>query len=60
MVKRIQEREAISEDELEKRRVRYEEEMLFAPEADFVIKNEQGKVEEAKQELSTILDSIVR
>ncbi|MBX4192268.1 hypothetical protein KW798_02160 [Candidatus Parcubacteria bacterium] len=60
LAKRIAEREPVAPDELEKRRLHYEEEMTFLPQADFVLRNEQGKLEETKQELSTILDSIVR
>ena len=58
--KRIQEREAIPADELEKRRVRFEEEMAFKNEADFVIENKEGRLEETKAELSKALDSVVR
>ncbi|MEK7613111.1 MAG: hypothetical protein AAB449_03140 [Patescibacteria group bacterium] len=60
LVRRIEEREAITADELEKRRIRYEEEMLFKEQADFVLPNEHGKLEEAKNELRKILDSVVR
>ncbi len=60
LARRITLREAVAEDELEKRRVRYEEEMQFAAEADFVLRNEQGKLEESKEELSKFIDSVVK
>lgn len=55
MVKRIRERAPISEEELELRRERFEEEVGFKDQADLVIRNYDGEVDKAKEEL---LDTI--
>lgn len=60
LTRRIEGRETVAADELEKRRLHYEEEMAFADQADFVLRNEQGKLEEAKKDLSKILESILK
>ena len=49
--RRILARGPMDEEELEKRRVRYEHEQTFAATADFIIKNPFGKVEDAKREI---------
>ena len=57
--RRILSREAVSDDELEKRRVRYEEEVLFASQADFVVINEEGKLEQTQHKLDEIMKEIL-
>ena len=59
MLKRITKRAPIGEEELEKRRERYERELPFEREADFVISNRYGELECAKQELSRILEEVL-
>ena len=56
--KRILSRGEMSEDELEKRRLRFEEEQAFKPQADFVVENPHGRVEEAEARLSEIIRSV--
>lgn len=57
--RRILSREVVSNDELEKRRLRYEEEVLFAEEADFVLLNEDGKLEQTQHKLDEIMREIM-
>lgn len=52
-------REAMPADVLEMRRVRYEDERLFMPEADVVIKNYTGKQEEAMAAFETVIAKAV-
>ena len=49
MEKRIRARAPIGEQELAKRRERYEDELSFMAEADVVVENKQGQLEEAKK-----------
>ena len=56
---RIQGREEMSEEELQKRGERYQEEMAFQKEADFTVHNKHGDVESAKKELSAIINSVL-
>jgi guanylate kinase len=59
MVQRIRARAPMSEPELERRKLRYADEMNFMPEADYVVQNPFGKVEEAKKEFEGIIRSLV-
>lgn len=59
MEARIRARAPISETELEKRKDRYEDEMSFMAEADFVVENPSGKVEDAKQKLEAVIRSLI-
>lgn len=59
MEARVRARAPISETELEKRKSRYEDEMGFMPEADFVVENPFGKLEEAKWRFEEIIRGIV-
>jgi guanylate kinase len=59
LVHRIEGREAIEPNELEKRRVAYEEEMSFSSEADFVLLNEDGKLAETQTKLDEIIRNIL-
>jgi len=52
-------RAPISEEHLELRKVRYEEEDAFKSRADFVIQNGDGELEEAKLKLHTIIEHII-
>ena len=56
---RIRARAPISEEELEKRKKRYEDEVTFKDVSDFVIANPSGKLEEAKAALKSALTSII-
>ena len=58
MVERIQSREAMSADELEKRRERLEDEMSFKAEADFVVENRNGRLEDAKQAFIEVIKKL--
>jgi guanylate kinase len=55
---RIQARAPISEEELAKRRERYEDEMSFQAEADHVLENRDGALAEATAAFTTLLASI--
>ena len=59
MRQRIQDRAPITEEELEYRRVRYEQEIQFATEADLVIENRNGALDEARQKLIDAVDDII-
>lgn len=59
LVKRILERGPMSDDELSKRHSRFSDEMTFEKEADYVILNEYGKVEEAKKKMEKIVNEIL-
>lgn len=59
MEARIRARAPMPEEELERRKLRYADEMHFMPEADFVVANPLGKVEEAKREFEDIIRSLV-
>lgn len=57
--RRILDRGEMSEDELEKRRMRFEEEQVFKATANYIIQNPFGKVEEAKKELENLIRSLL-
>lgn len=59
MEARIRARGAIPEDELIKRRARYDDEVSFMPEADFVIQNSMGKLDEAQAAFAGIIGSFL-
>ena len=59
MEKRIQARAPMSAEELLKRKARYEDEMSFIAEADFIVDNPMGKVEEAKKQFEEVIRSII-
>lgn len=59
MEARIKARAPIGEEELEHRRERYEREIEFVTEADYVIENRNGELEKAKEEFIAIIDEIV-
>jgi len=56
--RRVKARAPIGEAELAKRKLRYEDEVTFMPEADFVIQNDDGNVEEAKKQIEDIINSL--
>ncbi len=56
---RIQQRAPISEEELMHRQQRYEQEIQFATEADFVVENLNGHLDQAKQHIDTIISDIL-
>lgn len=57
--RRMLKRAPMDQEELLHRKIRYKNELKFANEADFVIKNPDGGLEEAKKELFRIVDSII-
>ncbi len=57
--KRIIARAPIAADELERRRLHYEHEREFMSESDYVIKNEDGKLEDAKQSIEEVVRLII-
>lgn len=59
MEQRILGRAPMGNEELMKRKERYEDEMSFMKEADVVIENRTGKVEEAKKDFEAALTEIV-
>lgn len=59
METRIRARAPMPEAELERRKERYADEISFMSEADFVIENQFGRLEEAKNEFGTIIQSLV-
>jgi len=59
METRIRSRGTMPEDELVKRRARYDDEVSFMPEADFVIQNSIGKLDEAKAAFAGIIGSFL-
>ncbi len=56
--RRVRARAEISEDELAKRKERHDNELPFKPQADVVVENLPGKLEEAKEALTAALLSI--
>ncbi len=56
--KRIRARAPITEEELAKRKSRYDDEMTLKSEADFVIENPQGGLEKAKQDIDDVIASL--
>ncbi|MBI3573786.1 guanylate kinase [Candidatus Kaiserbacteria bacterium] len=59
MEARIRARAPMSETELERRKLRYEDEMNFMREADFVIANPVGRLEEAKKQFESVVRSLI-
>ncbi len=59
MEQRIKARAPISDEELSRRKERYEDEMSFMAEADYVVENHSGSVEEAKKNFEGIVRSIL-
>ena len=57
--RRIQERAPISTEELALRKERYEQERLFMPEADMVVQNYDGKLDEAHRQLKAAIERII-
>lgn len=57
--RRIKERAPISEAELLKRKERYERERLFIPEADIVVQNYDGELDEAKRQLKASVAQVI-
>ena len=59
MERRIRERAPISAQELQRRKLRYEDEMNFMKEANFVVANPLGKVDDAKRQFEDVIRSLV-
>ena len=57
--RRIEERAPISTEELALRKERYEQERLFMPEADMVVQNYDGKLDEAHRQLKAAIERII-
>ena len=57
---RIRARAPISDEELEKRRLRFGEEKAYGASADYVVHNPQGKLEEAQRELSALMSALAQ
>lgn len=57
--KRIRARAPITEEELEKRRERYEDELSYRGEADFEVENLEGKLDEAKARIEALVRNII-
>ncbi|MSU74546.1 ATP-binding cassette domain-containing protein [Candidatus Kaiserbacteria bacterium] len=55
---RVRARAPIAENELEKRKKRYEDELSFKPEATYIIQNPEGKLNEAKKQFEDIINSL--
>jgi len=53
-------REPMSDDILEKRRLRYEDELTFMPEADMIVHNHAGKYAEAEATFETIIEDALK
>ncbi len=58
--RRIRSRAPITEDELVSRKRRFEYEKEFKSEADFIVENREGKLEEAKKEFEDIINTLVQ
>lgn len=56
--RRIEARAPLSEEELELRRRRFEKEILFKDEADFVISNKDGELESAQKRIIEIIENL--
>jgi len=59
MAERIRDRAPISEEELSFRRERYEKELLFADNADYIVVNRNGELAKAKKGFEEIIDHII-
>lgn len=57
--RRVTGRAQMSEEELELRRQRYEEESRFMPETDVIVKNYDGKLEAAKGHFCSVVQDII-
>ena len=57
--RRIEERAPISAEELEGRRLRYEQERLFGPEADVIVENRDGELDAAKRDMKAAIQQIL-
>ncbi|MDE1925033.1 MAG: guanylate kinase [Patescibacteria group bacterium] len=57
--RRIIERGHMQDEELQKREARYIKEITFKQEADFIIDNRNGKLDEAKARLKEIVNSVL-
>ena len=60
LVERARKRADMSEEELEKRRTHYEDELTFMPEADVIIYNREGEKETAKQSFEDVIQNALR
>jgi guanylate kinase len=60
MEKRVRARAPITEEELAKRKIRFEDEETFKPEADVIIQNHDGGLPEAKQAFADLIESVIR
>jgi guanylate kinase len=60
MEKRVRARAPITEEELAKRKVRFEDEETFKPEADVIIQNQDGRLPEAKQAFADLIESVIQ
>jgi len=58
LVERVKARAPMTPEELEKRRLRYEDESSFKAEADYIVQNFDGKKEEAKHAFVEVLEKI--
>lgn len=58
--RRILSRAPMTDEDLERRRLRFEEELQFKQEADVVIDNPDGELERAQQEFVTAIQNIAR
>lgn len=57
--RRIRARAPITDEELMKRKERYEDESSYASEADFIVENLEGKLDEAKARIEAILQGVI-
>lgn len=60
LAERIRARAPISEEELAARKARYEEEVHFAEEADHVLENTFGKLDETKKKFEELIRTIIK
>lgn len=58
--RRMRERAPMSDEELAARKKRYEEEVRFADEADYVLENTFGKLEEVKHTFAELIRTIIK
>lgn len=56
--RRIRARAPITEEELAKRKKRYEDEVTFKADADFVVENPQGGLAKAQDDMDTVIRSL--
>lgn len=60
MEARIRSRAPITDEEVAKRRKNFEDEDTFKSEADVIINNRDGKMEEAKKEFADLIESLMK